>query len=86
MSIQIDKTPPPAVSQTAVHKQPVQAQPSLSSVLYSERVSGKNYSVDVMPVDSGYEAKVPNVPGISVTGPTVDRVEERLNSIISFIV
>ncbi len=83
--MQIVKTPPLALSQSAVSKSSPALQSS-SEVLYSERVSGKTYSVDVMPVASGYEAKVPNVPGVSVTGATVDRVEERLNSIINFLV
>lgn len=56
----------------------------VTGVPYSDRVSGKTYSTDVLAMQSGYEASVASLPGATVMGSTVDSVEERLNNLISF--
>jgi hypothetical protein len=75
-------------SQASTHTAP--AKPGVASTVlvtgvpYSDRVSGKTYSTDVVPMESEYEASVANLPGATVIDSTVDHVEERLNNLISF--
>jgi hypothetical protein len=56
----------------------------VTGVPYSMRVAGKTYSANVEQMESEFEAQVPNLPGASVIGPTVERVEDTLNNLISF--
>jgi hypothetical protein len=53
-------------------------------VQYSARVAGKTYWASIEPLDTQYEARVSNLPGVGVVGSTVAKVEDSLNNLISF--
>jgi hypothetical protein len=58
----------------------------ITGVPFSDKVSGKTYSTHVLPMTSGYEAAVPNLPGAAAEGATVESVENRIAHLISFFV
>jgi hypothetical protein len=66
-----------------------QAQDSPSSSLvttlaasYSTTVAGKSYSGSVEESDGTYLASVPNVPGASASGSSVESAENNLNVVL----
>jgi hypothetical protein len=61
--------------------------PGLQAVLaveFSAKAGGTTYSANVQPLDGGFEATVPRLPGVSAAGPTVQQVESDLGHLISF--
>lgn len=51
---------------------------------YSTKAGGKTWSANIEPLADGYKATVPNLPGASTSGPTIERVESTLSDLISF--
>jgi hypothetical protein len=78
----------PISSTSASHKTPSVTDESglqpVTGIPYSARAAGKTYSTHVQPVDNEYEGSIPNLPGASTIGATVEEVEGRLNNLISF--
>lgn len=56
----------------------------VTGVPYSARVGDTTYSTQVQPVGNLYEGTIPNLPGASTIGATVEQVENRLGNLISF--
>jgi hypothetical protein len=53
---------------------------------YSTTAGGKTYGAYVEQGPNGYEATVPNLPGATATGSSVQAVEYDLGNLISFFV
>ncbi len=51
---------------------------------YSTRAGGKTWSANIEPLADGYSATVPNLPGATTSGPSIERVEATLSDLISF--
>jgi hypothetical protein len=71
-------------SQIPASKPTIAEQESGIGVEYSARAAGKTYSANIEQLENEYEAQVPNLPGAGVVGSTVEKVEDRLNNLISF--
>jgi hypothetical protein len=56
----------------------------VTGIPYSDHAAGKTFSTHVQPVGDQYQGRIPNLPGASTTGDTVQEVEERLSNLISF--
>jgi hypothetical protein len=55
------------------------------STTYSASVGGKNYTADISESSGEYVATVPNLPGVSASGSTLQAVENNLNASISVV-
>jgi hypothetical protein len=73
---------------SVLHDQPRGASsPGLQAVLavqFSAKAGGTTYSANVEPLDGGFEASVPSLPGIRAAGDSVQQVESDLGNLISF--
>jgi hypothetical protein len=54
------------------------------AVEYSAKAGGTTYTANVDSFDGEFEARVPNLPGASATGQTLQQVENDLGNLISF--
>lgn len=80
-------TSPISIGSVPQNQPPGVSNPGLQAVLavqFSTKAGGKTYSADVEPLDGGFGASVPNLPGVSASGDTVQQVENDLGSLISF--
>lgn len=92
-------TPAPAQNATSaptqnaktapVQKENVSAAEAVLEPEYSTKAGGKTWSADIEPIGEGsttdgYTATVPNLPGATTSGPTIERVENTLSDLISF--
>ena len=57
---------------------------SLIAAEYSTRAGGKTYSANIDRAAEGYQASVPNLPGATAVGSSVQQVENNLGTLISF--
>jgi hypothetical protein len=56
------------------------------AAVYSTTVGGKSYSGSVTGGDGEYTASVPNLPGATASGPSVEAVEDSLSVVIDTLV
>ncbi|MGC1869323.1 MAG: hypothetical protein WA700_00065 [Acidobacteriaceae bacterium] len=62
------------------------AQAAALSAVYTDTVGGKNYSGSVAESNGEYVASVPNLPGASASGSSVQSAENNLNTVIDALV
>ncbi|MGA7708793.1 MAG: hypothetical protein WCD77_13465 [Acidobacteriaceae bacterium] len=62
------------------------AQAAALSAVYSDTVGGKSYSGSVAESNGEYVASVPNLPGASASGSSVQSAENNLNTVIDALV
>ena len=62
------------------------AQAAALSAVYSDTVGGKSYSGSVAESNGEYVASVPNLPGASANGSSVQSAENNLNTVIDALV
>jgi predicted RNase H-like HicB family nuclease len=53
---------------------------------YSTTVAGKSYSGSVQESDGSYVASIPNLPGASASGSSVQSAENNLNVVVDSLV
>lgn len=59
---------------------------SAQAAVYSDTVGGKSYSGSVEESSGEYVASVPNLPGASASGASVQSAENNLNAVIDALV
>jgi len=74
----------PAIATTAAQSQST-ADLLAQSLIYSANAGGKSYTADVSLSAGQYVATVPDLPGITASGNTVQVAESNLNSRISVL-
>lgn len=57
---------------------------ALVAAEYSARAGGKTYSANIDRAMEGYQASIPNLPGATAVGSSVQQVENNLGNLISF--
>ena len=75
-SVNTPRVPAPRGSNSAIQ--------AVLAAEYSTRAGGKTRSANIQPVGDGYKATIPNLPGMTATGSSVERVESSLNNLIDF--
>ncbi|HEX4021365.1 MAG TPA: hypothetical protein VHX63_09490 [Acidobacteriaceae bacterium] len=73
-----------SVSTTTAQTQSAAQAETLAAVA-SDTVSGKNYAISVDGSGGTYEASVPNLPGASASGSSVQAAENNLDAILDVL-